>query len=212
MSRDDILRDLNFATQLAKDGRNTPLLGGPIGLMWGVLLFPTLIIHGLTLLGKTPIPIESVGLIWMVYGISGAILHAILGRQLRDKTGAGSTLNKIAGALGVSMGIIIFSFAIATVYAVLTLKLPVYTYNIIVVFAFGMGCINLSVLAAMTGKSYLRMAAIAAGIIMGVTMMMVTQTSVYFVAAIGVVLTQIIPNLLEMKAERAYSEAGHERG
>ena len=201
MTKSDLIADLNYASAIAKDGAHGPLLGGSIGLMWGILVIPTLIVHGLTMLGKTPLTIEHIGLVWAAYGIIGSLLNAILARRIDQKAGAGSTVNKIGAALGISMGILIFSYAIVIAYVTATQNLPIYTYATIMVFAFGLSCMNLATLAKITGHGYLKIGAIMAGIFMVICMLQVTTVSVYFIAALGVLFTQVIPGLIEIKQE-----------
>lgn len=45
MSSQQAIDNLNYATDLAKAGQQAPLVGGPIGLMWGLLLTVTLGTH-----------------------------------------------------------------------------------------------------------------------------------------------------------------------
>lgn len=206
MDRTNLMADLAAASAIAKDGAHTPLLGGPIGLMWGCLLVPTLTFHGLTLLGKTPMDSQQIGLVWAAYGVIGTVLSIILGRRIDRKAGAGSVLNRLSGALGTSMGIMIFAYAITTVIAVLTQGLPTYMYNLIIVFGFGIGAVNGAVLGAITRLSFLRWSGIAAASFMVICLLMVTRAEVYFVAALGIVLTQILPSLVEMKQERAHAQ------
>jgi len=204
MTKEQVLADLEYASSIAKEGANTPLLGGPIALMWGCLLIPTLILHGLTLFELIPMEKTNVGFFWMAYGIVGTILSIILGKQVECKTGAQSTLNKVGSALGISMGIMIFVYAITTVFTVVQNNLPIYMYNLIIVFAFGLMTIDLAVLARLSRLAYLRNAAIMAGAFMVITLLMFTQHHVYFVAAAGVLIAQIIPSLIEIKNERAH--------
>lgn len=202
MTKEQILANLDYASSIAKDGANTPLLGGPIALMWGCLVVPTLIIHGLILNGTIDIPINNVGFIWMVYGIIGAILSVMLGRRMSRKPGATSALNKVASGLGISLSILIFAFAITTAITVISQGLPLYLFNYIIVFAFALMTMNLAVLAHISRLPYLRNAAIMAGAFMVITLLMVTQNAVYFVAAGGVIATQIFPSLIEIRNER----------
>lgn len=202
MTKEQILADLDYASSLAKDGANTPLLGGSIGVMWGCLLIPTLILHGLTLIDFIPMATQNVGFFWMVYGILGTILSIVLGKRIDQKPGAQSTLNKVGTALGISLGILVFTFAITTVITVIKGGLPFYMYNLILVFAFGLMTLNHAVLAYLSGLNYLRLAAIFAGSFMVISLLMVTQHHVYFVAAAGVFLAQIIPSVIELKNER----------
>lgn len=204
MKTSELIADLDYASAIAKDGANTPLLGGSIGLMWGILVIPTLVFHGLTMLGKTPVALEQIGLLWAAYGVIGTILNILLGRRIDRKSGSRSMINKIGAALGISMGIIIFSYAITTMYVTASQGLPVYTYSTIMVVAFALTCMNLAVLGHITGKTYLKVSAIIAGGFMALCMIMVTQIHVYFVAALGVLCVQVIPGLIEVSQEKRH--------
>ena len=58
-----LIDDLDYAAQLARDGANTPMLGGPFFLLWSGLLIPTLLAHGLVLLGVIPLPVQMLGVL-----------------------------------------------------------------------------------------------------------------------------------------------------
>jgi len=201
-TQNDALKDLEYIRTLAAEGANTPLLGGAIGLMWGILLTPTLLLHGLILIDVLPIEKSNVGFLWMAYGIVGTILSIILGKRIERRHGAQSTLNKTGSALGISLGIMIFVYAITTVFTVIQNGLPLYMYNFIIVFAFGLMTINSAVLTKLSGFPYLRNTAFMAGAFMVITLLMVTQNHVYFIAAIGILMTQVIPSFIEIKNER----------
>jgi len=95
MTKEQILADLDYASALAKDGANTPLLGGSIGLMWGILL--TLILgyqYGI-LAEKINLPPESLAIAWIAYGIIGGVGSTILGRRIDRMPGASSINNRV---------------------------------------------------------------------------------------------------------------------
>jgi len=196
-----LLDDLSFAAKLAKDGAQTPLLGGPFQLMWSALLIPTLIFHGLTLMGHSPIGIEKIGLLWFAYGLIGTVLSVILGKSHIQKNGANSFLNQLGRHVGISTGIIIFAFAITTVIAVHRDVLGTDGYNMIIPFAFGLSTLNLAILGAMSQRAYLRWAALIAGAMMVITLLLIRQPALYFAAAFGVFLTMTFPGYIERRAE-----------
>jgi len=202
MTKSELIADLEFASAIAKDGAHTPLLGGPIGLMWGCLLIPTLILHGSTLLGLTPLAIEQIGFVWAAYGVIGTVLSIILGRRISAKAGSASMLNRLSGALGTAMGILIFAYAITTVVLVLKNDMPSYLYNFIIVVGFALGCLHGTVLGALSQRNYLKYCGLISGVFMVICLLMVKQNEVYFVGAVGIVLTQIIPNIMEIRGER----------
>jgi len=203
MTKDQILADLDYASAIAKDGANTPLLGGPIALMWACLVIPTLIIHGLAVSGTIDIAQQNIGIIWMAYGVIGAVGSMILGKQMSRKAGATTLINRVASGLGISLSLLIFAFAITTAITVIRNDLPYYIYNYIIVFAFALMTMDYAALAHITRHRYLRYAALLAGAFMTITLLIITSSSVYFVAAAGVFFAQVIPSFIEIRNERA---------
>jgi len=82
MTKNEALENIAYARSIAEKGATTPLLGSSISLMWGILVVPTLIFHGLALLGKLPISSQNIGLIWAVYGVIGTLGSIYLGRNI----------------------------------------------------------------------------------------------------------------------------------
>jgi len=199
--KSSLLSDLDFAAQLAKDGAQTPLLGGPFQLMWSGLLIPTLIIHGLILSERLPLTIDKAGLLWFGYGVIGTIFSIFLGKRAGRKLGSNSLLNRIGRYLGTSTGILVFAFAITTVFGVAMGKLDITAFNSIIPLAFGLSALNHAVLGGLTGKTYIRWSALIAGAMMVITLLLTRETAIYFAAALGVFLTMTLPGYLELRDE-----------
>jgi hypothetical protein len=201
MTKDQILDDLHYARNLAEQGANTPLLGGRIGLMWGCLLVPTLLIHGLTLMGIVPMPQPYIGLIWLTFGLGGGLLTWILGRGLDDKPGANSVINRIEQATWTAATLMIFGLAIGVSYSVLMMSKPYWLYDVIMAAAFGTYVINYYVLAKLSGLTRLYIPMLMAFVLMVVIVVNVGQPWIYVLAAFGVLLTAVIPALISLKNE-----------
>ncbi len=199
--KSSLLSDLDFAAQLAKDGAQTPLLGGPFQLMWSSLLIPTLILHGLILSERLPLTIDKAGLLWLSYGLIGTFLSVRLGKRTGKKLGSNSLLNRVGANLGISTGVLISAFAITTVIGVGMGKLDSTAYNSIIPVAFGLSALNHAVLGGLTRKTYIRASAVIAGAMMVITLLLTRETAIYFVAALGVFLTMTLPGYLEMRGE-----------
>jgi len=203
MTRSEATENIGYLKELAEQGANAPLLGGRIGLMWNVLLIPALIAHGLAITGKIGIQPNRIGLIWMTFGIVGGILSVILGRGLNKKPGCGSLGNRIETIVWPTTAIMIFAFAISIGLAVGLKDSSPKLFNMIVPFAFGIGAINMILLGRITRQAFLTFAGLASGAFMVLTTVLIDNPNLYFLAAGGVVLTGILPGLVQMRKEPA---------
>lgn len=201
MTKNEVIDDIAYARSIAEKGAKTPLLGSSISLMWGLMVVPTLILHGLTLIGKFPLSPQNIGLLWAIYGGIGTLGSIYLGRKIDKQPGAKSQINQVGEVLGISMGILMAAFAITTVFMVVTKGLPEFLYNMIIVFAFGLITISLAVLARLTGQTYMKLIAVLSGAITVISYILVQSPNIYFFAAFGVIITQIIPSLIGLKKE-----------
>ena len=200
---DGLAQDLDYALDIARQGQSSPLLGGPIGLMWALLATAALVVHGLALMEVLPIARPQIGLIWAVYGFLGTALSVVIGRRIERKAGARSFANKVAEASWTAMGIMIATVAISAVVGHVSLGLPFIVFDMIVPFAFALSAVANSVLARITGYGYLKFAAIASGVLTSVTLLMAGQAEMYLVAALGLCLSGVIPSWIEVRRETA---------
>jgi len=76
-------------------------------------------------------------------------------------------------------------------------------FNMIVPFAFGLGAVNMILLGRITRQSFLTMSGIASGLFMILTAIFIQNPNLYFLAAAGVVVTGILPGLIQMRKEPA---------
>ncbi len=202
MTKSEILADIGYLKNVAEEGRNAPLLGGRIGLMWTALLVPCLILHGLTAKGLGPIPIPYIGALWMGFGVTGGLLTFVLSRGLDKKAGANSMANKIESVMWPLTAMLIFAYAIALALGAALTGVDPVMFNTIMPFAFALSALNLGLLGALTGRSYFTLCALAAALAMIACALMVLKAEVYFVAAAGVLLTGVLPNILQLRDER----------
>lgn len=196
-----ILDDLKYARELAEQGANTPLLGGRIGLMWGCLLVPTLLFHGLTLMEVVSVPKQYIGIVWLIFGISGGLLTFLLGRKLDDKAGANSAINKVEQATWTATALMLFGLAIGVAYSVIVFGKPYWLYDIILAVAFGTYVVNYYVLAKLSGLKRLYIPMLIGFALMVFMIINLGQPYIYVVAAIGVLFTAVIPALISLKHE-----------
>ena len=95
MTKEQILADLDYVSAIAKDGATTPLLGGPIGLMWGVLVSVALMGMWAILTRIINVPYNVIWIIWVAFAVIGGFGSAILGKRIDNKVGANSVANRV---------------------------------------------------------------------------------------------------------------------
>jgi len=95
MTKEQILSDLDFASSVARAGAATPLLGGPIGLMWGVLLTLIFLAQWAILSDRLAIEHQNIWLLWLAFVVLGGIGSTVLGRKIDEKPGANSVANRV---------------------------------------------------------------------------------------------------------------------
>ena len=69
--------------------------------------------------------------------------------------------------------------------------------------AFATGAMSQAVLARMTGETFLRQASWAGLVFVCLTAIFANRGEVYFISAFGVLLTGVIPSLIELRKETA---------
>ena len=203
MDKKEALSDLDYLKTLAESGQKSPLLGGRIGLMWTILLVPTLIVHGLVETKTVDIPPQNIGFLWMCFGVLGGILSLILARGLERKSGAGTVANQAAATVWPFSTILIFTFAISIVVGTAFNQLPMNAFNFIMPLAFSTAAMSQAVLARMTGETFLRIASWGGLVFVCLTAMFADRGEVYFISAFGVLLTGVIPSVIELRKEMA---------
>ena len=92
---ESLMADLEQASRIAQEGENTPLVGGPIGLMWGVLIVLAFSIQYLILERILAFPGYSLAILWVSFAVIGGLGVFILGRQADQKPGAQSVGNRV---------------------------------------------------------------------------------------------------------------------
>lgn len=201
MTKDQMLDDLKYAREIAEQGQFAPLLGGRIGLMWGCLLAPTLLIQGLILTGRLDVAPQFLGLVWMIFGIGGGLLTFILGRQIENKTGANSIGNRVEQAVWTGTTFMLMAIAFAVAYSVVVLGKDHSLFDVIMAIAFGSQAVSYYVIAKISGEKMLYFPMIIALALSAIVMTMIGNPNSYFIGAFGLIFTVIIPALTHLKNE-----------
>lgn len=197
MANETLIQDLENASRIAREAETAPLLGGPIGLMWASITTVALMTHGSVLAGWVDIPVSMTGLIWATQGIVGTILSIILGRRISTQSGCHSFANRAAEGAWTAGGIMIATFAISLVVAMFMGKIEVVDFNFIPPAAFAISAVINGMLAKLTGYGYLKFGAVMSGVATAVTLLMVRQPEMYFVAGGLLIFSGVIPAFIE---------------
>ncbi len=201
MSKSSQRGDIDYIKSLAEAGRDAPILGGRIGLMWSVLACITLFIHYLALTGTGPVPINRIGLVWMTFGIVGTIASVILSRSLYEKPGLSSIKNRLAQALWTGNNILIFVYALAAGVSASLGRVSFAIMDTILPLAFGLYALTAYVLYKVGGEKSGRLQGMISILLVPVSLYFQGDPVLYLIAIAGILLTQIIPNILYMTRE-----------
>jgi len=196
MTKEQMLADLDYASQLAKDGANTPLLGGSIGLMWGILLTLILGYQYLILAQKISSPPETLAIAWIAYGLIGGTGSAILGRRIDRMPGANSVNNRVETFVWIMFVGAIVTTAIGSILNMLLGQGDQTVWNTVLVFAFAGQGMAYGIVAKLAKEKILHLASFASFAFSAVVFMMIHDPVIYLIGSIGAVITIILPNLI----------------
>lgn len=197
-----LLADLEHASRIAKAGENTPLVGGPIGLMWGVLLTLTFMLHYLIITRAIPVSDAWLGWLWLTFGVGGGLGSFLLGRHIETKLGSRSMINRVEQYGWMMFAFTMLSFAVGVLLNLILNEGTMELWTMILIFGFGGQSLIYGLTAKLTGHGWLHFAAFSGFTLAAITMSFYGDNIVYLIAAIGSIFTIIIPSLLSMKASR----------
>ena len=197
-----LMADLEEASRIAKAGEDAPLVGGPIGLMWGVLLTGVFAIHYMILERIIAAPEWSFAVLWIGFAVTGGLGSAILGPKIGKKPGAYSTANRVESNVWIMFTAALGSVAFGVFLNILLGEGTHDLWTIVLIIGFAGQGLAYGVVAKLTGHGWVHFAAFAGCTMAAVTMSFYGQNIIYPIAAIGSVVTIIIPSLLSMKAAR----------
>lgn len=198
MSNETLLNDLEYASALAKEGENAPLVGGPIGLMWGILLTLTFFIQWGVLSGTFGVSQDKLIYLWLAFAIIGGAGSTILGRRVAQQPGANSTANRVEQYVW-----IMFSGMMATLFIGVVLNMllsggsyKLFDFILIVGFA-GQG-LAYGVVAKMSKITILHAASFAGFTASALCFAFYGYVTIYLIGAIATLFTIIAPSALLM--------------
>ncbi len=197
------LDDIGYLRALAEQGHQAPLLGGRFAVMWGVLVSAALIFQWLVLTARLPVHQSSLAFSWIGMALVGGLGSAFLVRSLRDKPGTGSVGNRAEHYVWGAGGTAIFVYFIAVIAGFNVGNVSSAVFDTIMPMAFCIYGVCYITTGGLSGNRALLgiaglcfIGAIGTGAFMG-------QPIAALVAAVFVVLTTIIPGIVQMRSEPA---------
>jgi hypothetical protein len=200
MTRDEMLADLAYARTLAEEGRNAPLIGGSYLVLFGVLLTVCYGAQWAAQAGLLPVPGDTIGLVWIGFGVCAFVGSMLLGMRVRKLPGGAAIPNRVDR--NVWQGVVA-AILVVVVGAILRgIVQQDYTApNAIVASGFGLYGVALYVTATAGGHKWLRNFALLAWVVSGLLWYFLDQPWLYLLAAGACIAVLIAPGLIMMSRE-----------
>lgn len=204
-TKDDISDDLAYVKALAKEGRDTPLVGGIMYVIWGGLIGAAGLIvyaHAMHWINLGP----AAGFApWLTALVIGWVLSIVLGRRTSRKPGAATLGNKTATAVWFSVGVFItgFWFVLMVVHDNFqAVGIPPYfLFGLMFPMFFGLYGVALYATATAARATWLRWFAALSWIMSAVSMILMASPHQMLVGVIGCFIGVAAPGLILMRNE-----------
>ncbi len=197
-----LLDDLDFAATLAKDGASTPLLGGRIGLMWGILLFFTFIMQWAILSRTLPLPPASLAFLWIGFATIGGLGSMILGRNISKIDGANTVANRVEQRIWMLFGLMMFSLFVGIVFNIAFFGGTVALFGFMVAVGFAGQGLAYGIIAHISQMKWLQINAYISFIPSTICFIFYNDILVYLIGGFTSLITIVLPSLICMKIER----------
>ena len=204
-TKDDISDDLAYVKALAEEGRDTPLVGGVMYVIWGCLIGTAALLvyaHAMSwislgsMAGYAP---------WITASAIGWVLSVFLGRRANRKPGAATLGNKTATAVWCSVGIFITGFWIVLMVVHDNFQAdgipPYFLFGLMFPMFFGLYGVALYATATAARATWLRWFAALSWIMSALSMVLMASPHQMLVAVIGCFIGVAGPGLILMRNE-----------
>jgi len=206
-NKETLIADLDYATQLARSGENAPLVGGPIGLMWGILITLTFFIQWGVLSGTFGWPANTLMYLWIGFAVIGGLGSTLLGRKVSSKPGAHSVANRVESYVWLMFAGLGATLFIGVMLNIMFSGGSPTLFDIILITLFAGQGLAYGVVAKMTKLRILHIASFLGFTASAVSFIFYGQPEIYLIGAIATLFTVVMPSLVLLKKE----EAQHDR-
>lgn len=187
--------DIAYVRKLSESGARAPLVGGRFMAWWGMLVTIGWTAQHLAVNGVIGDGSSIFGIIWMTFGIVGALGQVVLARSMPAKAGQGSAGNRASRTIWGAGAFAILSMVIGV--AVLANKGGGYQlFDWIVPVAFAVYACALFVTGALAGEKIALAAGYGAVAMIGLFTAFIFHADRYLLAAAGAAATVMLPGIL----------------
>lgn len=202
---DDIRDELAYVRALAEEGRDTPLVGGVLYVIWGALIgFAALVAYARTV-GWIDLGPGGAISPWIAAFIVGWAASYFFGRRAGLKPGASTLGNRTAAAVWMSVGFFMTSFwvALMVVHDNFThMGVPPYfLFGLMFPIGFGLYGVAFFATAAAGRMPWLKWFAVASWGFAAVSLAFMASANMYLVGALGLFVCVVAPGVVFMRAE-----------
>lgn len=201
MTQEKLIEDLDYIKTLAEEGARAPLVGGPIGLMWGVLLTTTFTAQWAVLSGMLDLPESNIGLFWLAFALIGGLGSLLLGRKVSQKPGANSVANRVEQYVWLMFAAMMASLFIGVILNQVLAGGGVKLFDFILIVGFAGQGLAYGVVAKISGIKWMHMAAVAGFTASAICFVALGKPHLYLIAALATLVTVVLPSLITIKRE-----------
>ena len=201
MTEDTIIDDINYIKSIAEGGEQTPLIGGRIGLMWGVLIAIVFTVQWAILSQTLNIPAQNLLYVWIAFIVIGSLGCMVLGKNMSSMAGANSVANRADNYVWV-----MFSAMMMTLFVGIILKMVLSDgtpalFDLMLPVGFAGQGLAYGLVAKLSKFKWLQMVALVNFIVSAICFVAYGDVHIYLIGAVGIVLTVVIPSLITIKNE-----------
>lgn len=193
--------DLSFVREMTEAGRNAPLLGGRFYLFWGVLVSVAYVGQWAVLDGRFGLEPQTIGFIWISFGVVAGIGMPLLIRSLKNKPGRGAMNNRVETAVWVMSGFAMFSFVVGVFVATAVFGKPIWLWDFVAAIAFAGYGVSLFTSGSIAGVAWMRIPSVIALVSAGIVPILVATPELYLFGATVIIAVAVVPGFLLVMGE-----------
>lgn len=201
----DLAGEIAYVKALAEEGRNAPLVGGVIYVIWGAAIGIAALLSYLRYSGALNAPFLGGVWFWLAALGVGWAASFTIGKRAGGKPGALTVGNKTASAAWFAIGVFMSAFWIAAMLFEGRFKSaglePAFVFGLMFPIAFGLYGIAFYATAVAARLDWMRGFAVAAWIFSIASLYFIGDARQFLVGAAGSLVCAIFPGTLLMRRE-----------
>lgn len=204
-TRSDLASEIAYVKTLAEEGRNAPLVGGVIYVIWGAVIAVAAGLSYLVYSGALAAPFIGGVWFWVAALAVGWAASLALGRRADRKPGAMTVGNKTANAAWLAVGVFMSTFWIASMafrghFRSAGVE-PSILFGLMFPIAFGLYGVAFFATAVAARLDWMRGFAVAAWIFSMAALYYLGDPLQFLIGAAGSLVCAVLPGVLLMRRE-----------